>query len=144
LSDNHVNAIIFFVVLDEYNILSSEEQGKTKMEVALECFKEVIACEPTNSLPMILFLNKKDLFETKLKKDFKTFQDTFPNFTGGKELKFAVEFIENQFQAALKDICKSQEELYVHTTCALDTEAMDTVFQAVSDTLFTNSMMMGN
>jgi len=142
LTDNPVKAVIFFLALNEYNIASGEEQGKTKMQIAMDCFREVVASEQTKSMSIILFLNKKDLLEKKFQTDFKEFQDVFPKYTGGSEIQPATEFIGNQFRSIMQDGGRTQEELCVHVTCALDTEAMDSVFQTVRETLFTNNMKM--
>jgi len=121
---------------------SGEEQGRTKMQIAMDCFGEVVSSEHTKSMSIILFLNKKDILEKKFKTGFKEFQDVFPKYTGGSELKNATEFIGNQFRSIMQDGGRTQEELCVHVTCALDTEAMDSVFQTVCETLFTNNMKM--
>jgi len=145
LTENPVNAIIFFVALEEFNTLSSEEEGRTKMQITVQCFQEIIASEKTKSTTIVLFLNKRDLFEKKLNKlkDFKAFKETFPKYTGENELQPATEFIGNIYRQIMKDGGRSSEDLVVHVTCALDTDAMETVFQAVRETLFMNNMLLG-
>jgi len=143
LGENSVNAIIFFAALDEYNMVSSEEAGKTKMQLAMESFKEVISSDNAKGKSIILFLNKKDLFDTKFKANVKEFHSAFPKFGSSTDIKEATDFIGNQFRAIRNECSKTPEDLFVHVTCALDTEAMGTVFTAVCETLFTNGMMKG-
>jgi hypothetical protein len=73
---------IFFASLDEYNMESSEEPGKTKMEVSMRVFEEVINDQENYKSFFILFLTKKDLFREKLlsKKGRAEFDEKFPDF----------------------------------------------------------------
>jgi len=78
-----VHAIIFFASLDEYNMDSTEEVGKTKMEISLEVFGNVMLDEqPEETTCRLLFLNKYDLFKEKLqsKKGLNEFNEKFPDF----------------------------------------------------------------
>jgi len=59
-------SIIFFASLDEYNMESSEEPGKTKMEVTLNVFKDVMNESENFKSCSIIFLNKTDLFREKM------------------------------------------------------------------------------
>jgi len=62
----------------------------------------------------------------------------FPDYQGGQNVDKATEFITNHFSSLVRE--REKEELYVHVTCALDTDAMDKVFNAVKETLFMNRM----
>jgi len=88
-------------------------------------------------------LNKKDLFEKKInsKKDFEAFQTVFPQFDKGQSLAATTNFVELQFRNIVKNEGRKSEDLYVHVTCALDTDAMDAVFRAVSENLFQANML---
>jgi len=44
---------------------SSEEKNKTKMEISLEVFSEVMNAEETQNVCTLIFLNKIDLFKKK-------------------------------------------------------------------------------
>ena len=52
----------------------------------------------------------------------------FPEYTGGCSYFPAVEFIEEQFRNAAG---VDREEVYVHTTCATDTDQMEKLFDTV-------------
>jgi len=137
MTDTQITAIIFFAALDEFNMLSTEEQGKTKMQIAIACFKELVASEITQDLALILFLNKSDLFAKKLKKNFKDFQNAFPKYDGSnKDIKAATAYVQNLFLAGMKEAHRDTQELFVHATCALDTKAMGIVFTAVRERVF--------
>jgi len=67
IKENGLHAIIYFAGLDEYNMMSSEENGKTKMQISMEVFAEVLSSVTKSQVCLLLFLNKLDLFEKKIK-----------------------------------------------------------------------------
>jgi len=144
-SKESVNAIIFFAALDEFNMISAEEPNKTKMEVSMQVFQDVLHTEAVFQRPyitLLLFLNKIDLLESKLKneEDRKKFQELFPDYNGveGLEgLNSACESVRNQFTAPFKD---SGHQIHTHYICALNTTLMEDVFKAVRQTIFDNRL----
>jgi guanine nucleotide-binding protein G(i) subunit alpha len=65
-----VTAIIFFASLSEYDQKLSEEETTNRMSEALKLFKDIANYKSfvEKEVAIILFLNKKDLFEKKLQK----------------------------------------------------------------------------
>jgi len=134
-----VNAIIFFGALDEYNMISSEDPGKTKMELSIQVFHEILESETIKqkaNLTLLLFLNKTDLLDAKLNNEEakQAFKELFPNYTNTK--LSAYECIKEKFVANFEE----NYLITIHYTCALDTEAMETVFTAVRQTIFDNRL----
>jgi len=74
------SAVIFFAGLDEFNMISAEDKAKTKMQISIDVFKEVISADSTEKSCMLLFLNKIDLFEKKNSRpwSFRCFQEKLP------------------------------------------------------------------
>lgn len=81
---------------------------------------------------MILFLNKKDLFEEKIK--VKNIKDCppFSDFSG-KEGDFddGVQYFVDKFMA--KNKSGADRKIYYHVTCATDTRNVRIVFDACKD-----------
>src|SRR5688500_2994226 len=104
---------------------------------------QVIASNKTRDTTLLLFLNKTDLFKKKIeaKKDFEAFQKVFPKYNGGQDVDAAIDYVGDQFKSIAKTEGRNVEELNVHKTCALDTEAMDAVFVAVRDNVFKANIM---
>jgi len=121
-----VTAIIFVTSLSEYNQSLLEDDKKNRMHESLELFEEICNCRYFNETPIIIFFNKEDLFEEKIKKvDLKC---AFPEYTGGKSSKNAYEFIKRQFEE--KDKTKGRHLIPERTT-ATNTENVEKVFNGV-------------
>jgi len=135
-SKDSVNGIIYFAALDEFNMLSAEDMTKTKMDISLQVFTELMNSEVIQERPFItilLFLNKIDLLESKLQneEDREQFKTIFPNFTEGT--LSACECVKERFISAFPpDTLK----IHVHFICALDTNLMAEVFTEVRTTIF--------
>jgi len=132
-----VNAIIFFGALDEFNMASSEIVGKTKMEISIQVFHEILSSETikNKAITLLLFLNKIDLLTAKLNNedDKKVFQGLFPKYDG--TIISACDCIKEKFIGE-----HLEPQIYSHYTCALDTTLMGTVFKAVRQTIFDNRL----
>jgi len=155
-------SIIFFAALDEYNMESSETPGKTKMEVSMSVFEDIMNDDENFKCCNILFLNKIDLFREKIltKKGLSEFEDKFPEFKeymgsnnvnedlGKSEITIdndddklfwgAVKFIEARFQDLIQD--KERKNLVIYPTCAILTDQIKVVFNAMKDYIFVERM----
>jgi guanine nucleotide-binding protein G(i) subunit alpha len=86
---------------------------------------------------MILLLNKRDLFEAKIKmrniRDVSYFQD-YP----GKDHSYedGVDYIVKKF---MERNHRPENHVYYHVTCATDTSNIHVVFNACKDTIIHNS-----
>ena len=99
---------------------------------------------------IVLFLNKVDVFDYKIKSkaSFYQFKKIFPKYKGdvGDEIS-AKKFLAEYFQTIYKEETESanvQRELAVHATCALDTKAMEQVFNSVRTSLLSASLNEGD
>jgi len=72
---------------------------------------------------MLLFLNKRDLFEEKIKKI--DLNICFTDYTGGLNYDNATTFIKQKFMQQSEN---PQKHIYTHITCATDTNNVQLVF----------------
>ncbi|XP_055356165.1 guanine nucleotide-binding protein G(o) subunit alpha [Paramacrobiotus metropolitanus] len=130
-----VTAIIFCVAMSEYDQVLHEDETTNRMQESLKLFDSICNNKWFTDTSIILFLNKKDLFEEKIKKAPLTV--CFPEYTGAQEYGEAAAYIQAQFEAKNKS---PNKEIYCHMTCATDTTNIQFVFDAVTDVIIANNL----
>ena len=85
---------------------------------------------------VILFLNKKDIFEDKIKKTPLTY--CFCEYQGENTFKETAAFIWKKFE--LLNSSPATKQFYFHYTCATNTENMAFVFDAVTDSIIDRNL----
>jgi len=123
-----VTAVLFCVALSEYDLKMYEDSSTNRMEESLRVFKEISNNRWFMDTPMILLLNKRDLFEEKIKTSPITI--AFPDYNGGNDFDSAVKYIEEQFR---KQIQNTSKPFYTHLVCATDTTNIRSMFEQIKD-----------
>lgn len=112
-----VRAILFIASLSEYDQVLEEDMTKNRMEESLNLFNSIVNLSWFAETPIILFLNKEDIFMKKIEKiDMGIY---FQEYTGGCDLDLGVLFIKEQF---FKQNQNPNNTIYVHRTNATDTK----------------------
>lgn len=124
-----VDSVLFVAALSEYDQCLYEDSSMNRMQESVNLFDDMVNSKWFIDTPFILFLNKCDLVETKLKKS--PVRKYFPAFNGPNELTAVKVFFKQLFLSQNK--CGPSKEIYVHYTCATDTENMRFVMAAVTD-----------
>lgn len=130
-----VTAIIFCVAMSEYDQVLHEDETTNRMQESLKLFDSICNNKWFLDTSIILFLNKKDLFEEKIKRSPLTI--CFPEYTGEQNYQEAAAFVQAQFEAKNKS---NDKEIYCHMTCATDTTNIQFVFDAVTDVIIANNL----
>jgi len=123
-----VTAIIFCVAISEYDLKLYEDNETNRMHESLQLFKELCNTRWFQQTAFILFLNKKDIFEEKIKRVPLTV--CFPDYNGPQTFDAASTFVKERF-LELND--NKSKTIYAHMTCATDTTNIIVVFNAVRD-----------
>jgi len=121
-----VTAVLFFVALSEYDLKLYEDEETNRMHESLKLFDEICNSKWFVNIPIILFLNKMDLFQEKIKKINIT--EAFPDYTGSQDCDAASNYIQNQFVALNEN---PEKGVYPHFTCATNTDCIKKVFLSV-------------
>ena len=93
-----VTSIIFCTALSEYDQVLLEEAGQNRMVESLVLFESVINSRWFLRTSIILFLNKIDVFKSKLPKV--PLEKYFPEYTGGTDINKAAKYILWRFMQA--------------------------------------------
>ena len=98
LFQQRVTCVIFLAAIDEYDTYLETEDGQThnRLKESIELFRQIQLQNWLNNTTFILFLNKRDIFEEKIKMSH--IMDHFEDFLGFKgEAQAAYEFIRTKF-----------------------------------------------
>ncbi|EEB18668.1 guanine nucleotide-binding protein G alpha subunit, putative [Pediculus humanus corporis] len=131
-----VNAIIFCVALSGYDLVLAEDEEMNRMIESMKLFDSICNSKWFVETSIILFLNKKDLFEEKIVRSPLTI--CFPEYTGNNTYEEAAAYIQMKFENLNRR--KDQKEIYTHFTCATDTNNIQFVFDDVTDVIITNNL----
>ncbi len=123
-------AFIFCAAMSEYDQALREDESQNRMKETLLMFEELVAGELTARMPVILLLNKTDLFRAKLARTPLTVY--WPAYTGGSAFEPAAAFVRKQFV----ELGPPGADIYAHFTCAIDTENIRLVWRDVRETIY--------
>ncbi|KAG6840731.1 guanine nucleotide-binding protein subunit alpha [Blastosporella zonata] len=93
-----VTSIIFCTALSEYDQVLLEEKTQNRMTESLVLFESVINSRWFLRTSIILFLNKIDVFKSKLPKV--PLEKYFPEYTGGADINKAAKYVLWRFMHA--------------------------------------------
>jgi len=122
-----VTALVFCVAMSEYDLKLFEDDTTNRMLESLLLFKEICNMQWFERSAIILFLNKKDLFEEKITRV--PLSVCFPEYRGGRDYATSLAYITHQFLAQNQ----TQKSIYPHVISATDTPNVGLVFKAVMD-----------
>jgi len=131
----NVRALLFVAALNEYDQVLFEDENINRMTEALTLFDEVCNLTWFQHTSILLFLNKRDLFQEKLLSV--PLKGRFPEYLGDNSYESACQFVRSEFESKNKNPKKS---IYTHITCATDTTNVMAVFNGVKDTIIRNCL----
>lgn len=135
---DQVNAVVFVAALSEYDQMLAEQTRTNRMMEALDLFKMVSDSPDFENTPIILFLNKKDIFGEKIMYSNIADQKQFSDYTGpAKDYDAGVKYFTQRFKNTLVD---GVEDSFIHITCATDTGNMEFVLSSTKNIIVTENM----
>lgn len=126
-----VQCLLFMASLSGYDQCLVEDVNANQMHEALMLFESLVNGEWFKDKPIILFLNKIDLFREKL--PVSRLSEHFPDYNGkdGDE-EASKQFFASKFRSINRN---SNREIYIHFTNATDTNLLKKTMQDVQDIL---------
>eukprot|EP00472_Partenskyella_glossopodia_P012046 CAMPEP_0197516912 /NCGR_PEP_ID=MMETSP1318-20131121/1861_1 /TAXON_ID=552666 /ORGANISM="Partenskyella glossopodia, Strain RCC365" /LENGTH=326 /DNA_ID=CAMNT_0043066043 /DNA_START=96 /DNA_END=1076 /DNA_ORIENTATION=+ len=128
-----VTAVMFVVAISEYNQILYEDESVCRFTEALNEFSKIAKDETFEESGMILFLNKIDLLEDKLK-----------HFSFRGCFGYQGEDDPNEVKLYIRDLFLSRvttgKHVYAYFTCGLDTENINRVFKACQKTVLSKNL----
>jgi hypothetical protein len=93
----NVTAVLFVAAISEYDQVLFEDESTSRMVEALNLFEEICNSQWFRETAMILFLNKRDLFQEKIKKV--PLSKYFPDYTGDDSFEHCSAYLQWQFES---------------------------------------------
>uniref|UniRef100_UPI003AB0813A guanine nucleotide-binding protein subunit alpha-13-like isoform X2 n=1 Tax=Centroberyx gerrardi TaxID=166262 RepID=UPI003AB0813A len=132
-----VTSILFLVSSSEYDQVLMEDRQTNRLRESLNIFETIVNNRVFINVSIILFLNKTDLLEEKVKNV--PLKDYFDDYTGPEHsLRDVQAFMVECFRGKRRDA--SQKPLYHHFTTAINTENIRLVFRDVKDTILHDNL----
>lgn len=132
-----VTSILFLVSSSEYDQVLMEDRHTNRLRESLNIFETIVNNRVFVNVSIILFLNKTDLLEEKVKNV--ALKDYFPEYSGPEHSLSDVQaFMVECFRAKRRDA--TQKPLYHHFTTAINTENIRLVFRDVKDTILHDNL----
>ncbi|XP_051572644.1 guanine nucleotide-binding protein subunit alpha-13b [Myxocyprinus asiaticus] len=132
-----VTSILFLVSSSEYDQVLMEDRQTNRLMESLNIFETIVNNRVFSNVSIILFLNKTDLLEEKVKTV--AIKDYFHEYTGEPHCLADVQkFLVECFRNKRRD--QQQKPLYHHFTTAINTENIRLVFRDVKDTILHDNL----
>ncbi|KAM9780599.1 guanine nucleotide-binding protein subunit alpha-13b [Neosynchiropus ocellatus] len=132
-----VTSILFLVSSSEYDQVLMEDRQTNRLSESLNIFETIVNNRVFSNVSIILFLNKTDLLEDKVKQV--SIKDYFPEFSGDPtSLADVQRFLVECFRKKRRE--QQQKPLYHHFTTAINTENIRLVFRDVKDTILHDNL----
>ncbi|KAI7862095.1 guanine nucleotide binding protein, alpha subunit [Spinellus fusiger] len=132
----NVTAIMFVVSISGYDQCLLEDKTANQMQESLMLFDNICNSPWFTNTSMILFLNKIDIFESKISTS--PVSEWFPDYKGpANDSISAKQYFSDRFQRLNK---RTTKKVYVHYTDATDTKLLEHVMSSVSDIILNDNL----
>ncbi|XP_075151728.1 guanine nucleotide-binding protein subunit alpha cta [Haematobia irritans] len=136
--DSSVTSIIFLVSTSEFDQVLAEDRMTNRLEESRNIFDTIVNNNTFKGISIILFLNKMDLLELKVRNPETDIRWFYPQFHGNPHSILDVQnFILQMFMSVRK---AQQSRTYHHFTTAIDTRNITVVFNSVKDTILQRNL----
>lgn len=123
-----ITCACFVLAVSEYDQMLFEDERVNRMYEAIMLFDSLVNSKWFAETPFILFLNKVDLLAEKVRNS--PVRKYFPDYDGkSNDVEDTLKYFEKLFLS----LNKSKRPIYVHRTCATDTQSMEFILTAVTD-----------
>ncbi|KAJ5080423.1 g protein alpha i subunit [Anaeramoeba ignava] len=130
-----VDVFIYIVAISEYDQQLFEDSAINRMHESMSLFNKTANSENFKEKNCILFFNKTDLFQKKLKTS--PLSKFFPDFNFENDPQSGHEFFKQKFLSIGRN---HNRHIFTHFTCAIDTDSMKLVLEAVNVTIIENHL----
>ncbi|XP_035825013.1 guanine nucleotide-binding protein G(o) subunit alpha [Aplysia californica] len=135
---DNVKCVLFVVAISAYDMCLIEDPSVNRLEESLKLFSQICNNRFFINSTMILFLNKLDLFQDKVRYSKRHLRYFFPDFPGpDKDVDAGARYIQHLF---MMQVTSPSKVVYPHFTTATDTTNIQVVFQVLMDSILRDNL----
>ena len=128
---DEVTAILFLVASSAYDQVLLEDRQTNRLVESVSIFETIVNNRCFRTVAIIVFFNKLDLLEKKIKRS--DIGKYFTDFQGdSRNLEHVQGFLANLFDSVRRN---TRQEFYHYFTTATNTKNIKVVFEIVKDTI---------
>jgi guanine nucleotide-binding protein G(i) subunit alpha len=122
-----VKGMVYVASLSDFNRKSPQDNTNRMLE-SLNVFEDLLLENNFKETPILLLLNKLDIFTQKIAK--KDLSCVFPEYKGGNDVEAAIEFIKQKYKSLVKE---NPERLQIQVINAMDEDSVINTFKEFVD-----------
>lgn len=130
-------AVIFVAAISEYDQVLAEDGRTNRVLESINLFTEIMNSEWFTRTPLVLFLNKCDLFADKLRRV--PLNVLFPKYSGSASYQHACEFLCREF---VKRRANPNKVIHIHVVSAIQIDLIKTAMDSVKTMIVEQSLGM--
>ncbi|KAG6917766.1 hypothetical protein DXG01_001171 [Tephrocybe rancida] len=139
-----VNVIIFLAPLSGFNQALAEDKTVNRLTDSMKLWKMICSNQLLASVELILFLNKLDVLDTKLRKDQVQFSRYVKTYRGTNETKPVAKYLLDVFVTLHHQNTPRKRKIHPHLTCAIDTKATCSVIDRIHELVIVKTLSASN
>ena len=132
--ESDISAIIYITALSSYDQKLIEDESVNRIEDSIELLNDICNHPMLIRLPVILLLNKCDVFQKKI--EYSPISDHFPEFQVYQNLSNAKDFFKKKFELVIND----DRKFYTHYTTNTDSKLTGFVISSVFKIVLNNML----
>ncbi|CCA67203.1 related to guanine nucleotide-binding protein alpha-4 subunit [Serendipita indica DSM 11827] len=124
--------IIFLAPISCFDQVLAEDRRINRLEDSMQLWKAVCSSKLLQNSEMVLFLNKCDILEAKLKSGSK-FSDWVPQFDGANTVADVTKYLKGKFRSIQKAHSPGPRVFYCHLTAVTDAKSTAKILNSVQE-----------
>ncbi|KAM3726991.1 Guanine nucleotide-binding protein alpha-6 subunit [Dirofilaria immitis] len=117
-----VSMVLFVVAMSEFDQADPEDEKMNRMKQSQQIFKTIAQSDYFKNSSIILFLNKFDIFQEKIK--YSSLKKCWPEYSGDNSVEDCIKYLKNQFKRCIPN----RQNYFSFVTTATDTKNIDLMF----------------
>ncbi|KAF8716015.1 hypothetical protein AX14_012498 [Amanita brunnescens Koide BX004] len=128
-----VNVIIFLAPISAFNQTLAEDDGVNRLVDSMRLWEQICANKILASVELILFLNKLDILDAKLKSGIQLATHITSYSDRPNDTKHVAKYLRDVFIALHQQYSPKKRKLHPHLTCAIDTNATSSIITRIQE-----------